>query len=74
MKFRVYNEHSLKNLLSGLKIELAKYCTIKNGYWTTIPKTEADKIETSTVANCVILLKLSKKHKKSCGFNAHIVE
>ena len=61
--YRVYNELSLKELLSGLKIETIKYFTLKNGYWLPTSKVEAEKIETSKRANAVVLLKLSKHHK-----------
>lgn len=61
--YRVYNELSLKELLSGLKIENIEYFALKNGYWLPTSKVEAEKIETSKRANAVVLLKLAKHHK-----------
>lgn len=60
---RTYNAHSLKELLSGLKIEVIEFYVLKNEYWIRVPKAEAEKIEQFSFVptRCVVLLKLSKK-------------
>jgi len=58
--WRIYNDYTLKQLLSGLRIEVAEYFARKRGSWLPISQVEAEKIISPHIVNAIVLLVLSK--------------